>query len=202
MVDETYVFDPMSHEGHVSNKIVFALERLSHVFRIHWWEEHKNFQLSPLQMQLLVTLQFQPTLDSVSAMASYLKLSNATVSDAVRVLIGKAYVQKQSSPEDGRRHHLRLTETGQQTALELSKFANQIRDFVQTVPNQEQFLDSLLHLMHQLQRTGFIPLQQMCPTCYHFRQTDGDSPYYCQLLQQPLLIEDLRIHCQEHELVA
>lgn len=201
-MNETYVFDPMSHDGQVSNKIVFALERLSHVFRIHWWEEHKNFQLSPLQMQLLVTLQFQPTLDSVSAMATYLKLSNATVSDAVRVLIGKGYIDKWADAEDGRRHHLRLTQTGQTTAIELSKFANQIRDFVLTMPNQEQFLESLLHLMHQLQQSGFIPLQQMCPTCHHFRQVGGDSPYYCQLLQQPLLIEDLRIHCQEHELVA
>lgn len=195
-----FVFDPNSHDGDVAGKIVFALERLSHVFRIHWWEQNKNFQLSPLQMQILITLRFHPHLDSVSAIAGYLDLTSATVSDAVRVLARKVYVRKQTDSEDGRRQRISLTDSGANAAEELSLFANQIRDFVSALPNQAIFLESLLHLMQSLQENGFIPLQQMCTTCRHFRHASAAlHPYYCQLLSKPLSIHELRVHCPEHE---
>ena len=195
-----FALDPNSHEGNVNHKIVFALERLSHVFRIQLWEANKQFQLSPLQMQILTTLRFQPELDSVTAVANYLQLTNATVSDAIRVLHQKQYVEKHPDPEDGRRQHLTLTTTGADIAEELSLFANRIGEFVTTLPNQAEFLESLLQLMQLLQENGFIPLQQMCTTCDHFQHMDsGSSPYFCQLLNKPLAISDLRIHCPEYE---
>ena len=195
-----FVLDPNSHEGNINHKIVFALERLSHVFRIQLWEANKQFQLSPLQMQILTTLRFQPELDSVTAVANYLQLTNATVSDAIRVLHQKQYVEKHPDPEDGRRQHLTLTTTGADIAEELSLFANRIGEFVTTLPNQAEFLESLLQLMQLLQENGFIPLQQMCTTCDHFQHMDsGSSPYFCQLLNKPLAIPDLRIHCPEYE---
>ena len=196
-----FVLDPNSHEGDPASKIVFALERLSHAFRIHWWEENKNFQLSPLQMQILIALRFHPDRDSVSAIANYLELTNATVSDAVRVLNQKKYVFKRPDSEDGRRHHITLTNSGSDSAEKLSLFANQIRDFVNVVPNQSAFLESLLQLMGLMQESDLIPLQQMCTSCRHFRRLESAvSPYYCQLLNKTLAVNDLRIHCPEHEI--
>ncbi len=197
---ENFVLDPNSHEGNVSSKIVFALERLSHVFRINWWEASKRFQLSPLQMQILTILRFQPHLDSVTAVANTLQLTNATVSDAVRMLNHKEFVQKHPDPADGRRHHLTLTATGVSAAEELALFANQIGEFVSILPNQTVFLESLLQLMAMLQENGMIPLQQMCTTCAHFRRVEAAvSPYFCQLLNKPLAVDELRVHCPEYE---
>jgi DNA-binding MarR family transcriptional regulator len=194
-----FSLDPNSHEGDTAAKIVFALERLSHLFRIHWWEENKNFQLSPLQMQLLITLRFQPQLNSVSALADYLELTRATVSDAAQTLNQKGYLLKRADAADGRRHKLVLTAAGLETAEALAQFADRVRDLVQTLPQPGFFLENLLQLMQQLQASGFIPLQPMCTSCRHFRRTpDAASPYYCQLLDQPLLAHELRIHCPEH----
>lgn len=198
-----FVLDPHTHEGDTAAKIVFSLERLSHIFRIHWWEQNKNFQLSPLQMQILTILRFQPQLNSVSAIARYLELTDATVSDAVRVLAQKQHVEKQPDSEDGRRHTLTLTPDGIAVAEELALFANRIRDFASVLPNQGDLLESLLLLMQSLQQSGFIPMQQMCTTCRHFRHSDdAPSSYYCQLLAMPLAAHDLRIHCPEHEAVG
>ena len=203
IIMNNFVLDPNSHEGNVHHKIVFALERLSHVFRINWWEANKQFQLSPLQMQILTTLRFQPHLDSVTTVARYLQLTNATVSDAIRALNQKEYVQKHPHPEDGRRHHLMLTAAGASVAEELSLFANRIGEFVAALPNQAVLLESLLQLMQLLQENGFIPLQQMCTACDHFQHLDsGSSPYFCQLLDKPLALHDLRIHCPEYEAKA
>ncbi|GJM42787.1 MAG: hypothetical protein DHS20C20_30690 [Ardenticatenaceae bacterium] len=197
-----FVFDPKSHEDDTAAKIVFALERLSHLFRIHWWEQNKAFSLSPLQMQIVIALRFQPQKNSVTFIANYLDLTNATVSDAVRMLVKKGYIEKKSDGEDGRRHHLTLTELGRNTAEGLALFGNQIRDFVSSQPNQESFLESLLHLMKSLQEHQFIPLQQMCTTCRFLRSGIADAAYYCQLLEKPLGTEDLRVHCLEYEAMA
>ena len=195
-----FVLDPNSHDANTSSKIVFALERLSHVFRINWWEANKQFQLSPLQMQILIVLRFQPHLDSVTAVARYFQLTNATVSDAIRVLDHKGYVQKHPDPEDGRRHHLSLTADGASVAEELSLFANRIGDLVATLPDQSTFLASLLELMQLLQLNGFIPLQHMCTACDHFERVEGgQSPYFCRLMKQPLAAHELRVHCPEFE---
>lgn len=198
-----FVLDPQSHEGDVAAKVVFALERLSHVFRIHWWEENKQLQLSPLQMQILIALRFHPQLDAVSALAAYLELTDPTVSDAVRVLVEKGYAQKREDSADRRRRRITLTPAGADAAEGLSLFANQIRDFVQELPNQADLLAGLLQLMGQLQDNGFIPLQRMCTTCRHFRRTEiASAPYYCQLLERPLAHGDLRVHCPEHETIV
>jgi hypothetical protein len=120
------------------------------------------------------------------------------VSDAVRVLSEKDFVWKRVDSEDARRQRLTLTAAGINAAEELSLFANQIGEFVKTLPNQEIFLESLLQLMQMLQVNGYIPLQRMCTACRHFRHTKaGVFPYYCQLLDTPLTAHDLRVHCPE-----
>lgn len=195
-----FVHDPHSHDGHTGRKIAFALERLSHVFRINWWEANKQLQLSPLQMQILTALRFQPRLDSVSAVAAYFRLTNATISDAVRVLIDKGHVVKYPDPEDGRRHRLALTVAGADAAEDLAQFANRIGEFAAALPDPAAFLDSLLQLMGALQENGYIPLQQMCTTCAHFRRVaGGPSPYYCNLLDKPMQAQDMRVHCADYE---
>jgi DNA-binding MarR family transcriptional regulator len=195
-----FALDPQTHEGQLNHKIVFALERLSHVFRIKQWEANKRFQLSPLQMQILTILHFQPHLDSVTAVSRYLHLTKATVSDAIRVLTDKAYVQKEPDAKDGRSYHLTLTPTGVTAAEELSLFANEIGEFVTTLPNQPVFLESLLQLMGRLQENDFIPLQQMCTTCDHLQHMEnGMASYFCQFLDRPLAAHDLRIYCPEYE---
>lgn len=195
-----FVLDPQSHEGDTAAKIVFSLERLSHIFRIHWWEQNKNYQLSPLQMQILTLLRFQPQLDSVSALARHLELADATVSDAARMLVQKLYLRKQPDMVDGRRHILTLTADGAAAAEELSLFANQIRNYVSALPHQGELLESLLLLMGSLQENGQIPPQQMCVVCRHFRRLDqASSPYYCRLLDKALTLHSLRIHCPEYE---
>lgn len=201
MID--YALDPYTHQEDPAAKIVFALERLSHVFRIQWWEKHKEVGLSPLQMQILIALRFQLEMDSVSTIANYLDLTYPTVSDAVRVLGQKGFIEKRQDGEDGRRSHILLTETGIKMAGELALFANEIRDYVEVLPGQGHLLESLLHLMETLQVKGFIPLQQMCTSCRHLRRPEGVSTaYYCNLLERPLAVPDLRIHCPEYELAV
>ncbi len=197
------IFDPNTQIDDMAAKVVFSLERLSHVFRIQWWRENKKYQLSPLQMQIMLLVKFQPDVNSVSSLARSLSMAKATISDAVKVLVDKAYLVKQADPTDGRRQKLDLTEVGHSAALELSGFANDMRDYIQTLPQPALFLEMLLRLIEQLQRDGHIPPQRMCFSCSHFQRRDDEvAPYYCHFLQVPLHHQDLRVNCMEYKLIS
>lgn len=194
------IFDPNTQIDDTAAKVVFSLERLSHVFRIQWWRENKKRQLSPLQMQILLLVKFQPDVNNVSSLAHSLGMAKATISDAVKILDRKAYLVKQADPTDGRRQRLRLTEAGHNLASELSGFANDMRDYIQTLPQPALFLEMLLLLTEQLQRDGHVPPQRMCFSCSYFQRRDDElEPYYCHALQEPLRHRDLRINCMEHK---
>ena len=52
------VFNLENQNGTLDNKIVAGLERLSQVFRILLWDKAKEHRLSPIQIQLLIFIQY------------------------------------------------------------------------------------------------------------------------------------------------
>lgn len=84
-----------------------------------------DLQISELSMKQMGYLK---SLDktcgvTTSSLADVLDLSKPTVTEMVKKFIRMEMVYKQSCPEDGRVHYLKLTETGQQV-VDLSKMTN------------------------------------------------------------------------------
>jgi hypothetical protein len=52
------IFDVKKQHHDVDSKIAAALERLSQAFRVLLWEKNKDYNLSPIQIQLLVYRSF------------------------------------------------------------------------------------------------------------------------------------------------
>ena len=196
------VFDPSFQNDDVPSKIVFALERLSQVFRINLWRGNKKHGLSPLQIQVLLFLLYQPADHKrISSLAREFNMTKATISQAVGVLAEKAYLARKVDPLDSRSAMLYLTTRGEKVAREVSLFANDLRQYLLAVDDQDQetVLTALLTLIHKLQLEGHISPQRMCFTCRHFvKSTAESSPHYCQLMAKPLAHSDLRLNCLEH----
>jgi DNA-binding MarR family transcriptional regulator len=202
------VFNLSTQHREIDSKIVAALERLSQAFRILLWEQAKEHDLSPIQIQFLVYLLYRQQervfLCRVSQLAREFDLTQATVSDAVKSLEEKNLVYRESYPGDKRIFILRLTPQGKQLALKLSTWANIIKEkVVQFCPKeQETVLKFLMQLIASLQRAGIITISRMCMTCRFF-QPDAhpgtDSPHHCKLIDKPLANSELRIDCPEHE---
>lgn len=196
------IFDPSFQNSDIASKIVFALERVSQVFKVNLWRENKKHGLSPLQIQILLFLHFQNDEDkNVSHLALEFSVTKATISEAVRTLEKKGYLVKARNPDDARNIMLRLTPKGKAVVPELSLFANELRGYVLGFDKetQEQFLTTLLSLINQLQENGHISMQRMCFSCQHFAKRDDALPYYCKLLDKSLKEVDLRINCLEHQ---
>lgn len=199
------VFDLTSQQSDVNSKIIIALERLAEAIRILLWEQGKNANLSPIQIQFLVFLYYHPAEQRrVSELARRFNLSKATVSEAVSSLKAKGLVTKTESPQDRRAALLEVTAAGEQAVQQLAGWADGIRSVLPDFPANRKTSGYLflLELIAALEKRSVISRNRMCFTCRFFREdvSSGETlPYFCAFLKKPLSTGDLRVDCPEYE---
>ena len=189
----------------VDAKITAALERLAVALHKSLWDAAYAQDLSATQAQLLLYLASAGPDDvSMSELADRFGLSPPTVTDAVRSLVQKGLVTQQRDTQDGRVRIVRLTRAGRQRARHLHHWTDTIRHQVAALDPSTKglFLSCLLDLIAQLQRSGLISLTQQCQTCLYFqphRHANPAAPHHCGLMNRPLLLTELRLHCPDHQ---
>jgi DNA-binding MarR family transcriptional regulator len=167
------------------------------------WEESKKTGLSPIQIQLLIFILFQPNERcTITYLAREFNMTKPTISDAVKILEQKKLVDRNYSKVDSRSYSLSLTKKGIEVARSTSMFANVIKKQLGLLDDahKSSLLYSLLEVIHQLHRVGVITTQRMCQTCSFFEP--GKTKHYCTLIKQSLKITDLRLDCPEHKALS
>jgi DNA-binding MarR family transcriptional regulator len=192
------VFDPQAQISNFDFKIIAALERLSEAFRVLLWKKAKVLGISPIQIQILIFIQFHSNEKCrVSHLAREFCLTKPTVSEAVKSLQQKGFIERQTEPADHRSHTLHLTEAGKTAVARTANFANPMLGSMVNVPSTEKgiLLAQLLGVLGQLQQAGIISMQRMCLSCrFYQRNNDG---HFCQFLSQFLKNQELRLDCTE-----
>ncbi len=189
----------------LDEKLVAALERLSHVMRTLLWEEAVQSRLSPIQIQTLIYLSSHPEeLCRVGQLAHEFGLTPATISDAVDALAEKGLLVRRPWPEDGRVLTLCLTTEGQRQAQRLSRWTEALQEQIAPFPlaEKERALRFFLELIERLYRAGIITVARVCLTCRFFRANahpNSQTPHHCALMDKPLAESKLRVDCPEHE---
>ncbi|CUS96129.1 DNA-binding transcriptional regulator, MarR family [Candidatus Kryptobacter tengchongensis] len=199
------VFDPVEQSENIDSKIIAGLERIARVFRFLLWDVAKNENLSPIQIQFLIFLLFNnPSRTRITDIANEFSLTKATVSDAIASLEAKNLIIKDKDPEDRRNYILQLTPKGKKLARKLSIWAdalkNNLKKFNQK--DKETILEFILKLIESLYEAGIITTQRMCFSCAYFQKNvspKSDAPHYCNLLNKPLSIVELRLDCEDYE---
>ena len=180
------------------NKIVAGLERLSQVFRTLLWEKAKEYNLSPIQIQILIFIQYHPAaINTVSYLAREFNVTKPTISDAVKVLEHKGLISKAFSPDDSRSYSIALTNQGRTIVETTGNFPDPLLQFISAMADEDKevFWKNIMGLITLLNRTGVISVQRMCTGCIHYRYADNVA--WCSLLQQELEVKDLRMDCPE-----
>ncbi len=193
-------FDRTEQESNQRAKITAGVERLSTVFRAALWEEAKHYNLSPLQVQILLFVAFHDSEQcSITNISKEFAVTKATVSDAVKTLLEKALLKKRGA-EDARGFSLSLTTDGKKCVNKLSGLADFFSTSLSHVPEAEisKIWEGILLLIGHLQKTKIIPVR-MCFSCQHFgKDHPKGAPHYCNFMQKPLEIKDIRLDCPEH----
>lgn len=136
-------------------------------------------------------------------MAKEFNVTKATISDAVRILLKKEYLEKDLSPIDNRRYNLSLTYTGTELISDLSGYASPFEKELSSFQEQElsAVYDTLTKLIFQLNQKGIIQVQRTCFNCKFYSGNKKDS-HYCNFLESELRKQDLRLDCNEFEEVT
>lgn len=192
----------LSHQNQTTeSKIVASLERISQAFRVLLWQESKEHSLTPIQVQVLIFLNFHSREKcKVSYLADEFNMTKATISDTIKILGQKKLVTKEFELHDTRSYIICLTGKGKNIADKISLFSKEIFTPISNLNQdyKENLLFSLLDIIQYLNETGVITIQRMCMTCNYYQSSDKGQQHFCTLLNQKLYTADLRIDCPEH----
>lgn len=183
-------------------KIAAALERLAQVHRVLSQREASRHGLTPTQLRIVLALETAPARRHPAELAADLGVTRATLTDAVAALRNKRLLVQLGDTDDRRRTTLQLTGQGHRLAEQLSTWTAPVarRLAALLADDQGRLLAGLLQLIAGLQADGLVPHQRMCLTCRFFQPAPSRSgTHYCTLLDAPLLPEQLRIDCPEHQ---
>jgi DNA-binding MarR family transcriptional regulator len=192
------IFNLNIQNENTDNKIAAGLERLSHVFKTLLWEKAKEFGLSPIQIQILIFIQYHsPEKNTVSYLAKEFNITKPTVSDAVKALEQKKLIEKISDNNDSRSYNLNITDYGKKIVKETEDYTNPVSQLLSGIPQSDKEIlwSAISDIIHKLNSQGIINVQRSCKNCIYL--TSNNQEYYCNLLKQPLNRSDLRIDCPE-----
>ena len=196
------VFDLNTQNSNLNYKIVAGLERLSHVVRIFLWEKAKLYSLSPIQIQLMIFIQHHaPDKCTISYLAQEFHFTKPTISDAVKVLEQKKLVKKIADKNDSRSYSIQLTAAGKKIVLETEDFPNPLAEIISNATPGDKLVlwNNITNLIIKLNQLQVISIQRTCFNCKHY-STKGNAGY-CNLLGQKLQPQDIRMDCNEFEII-
>ena len=198
------IFDPKEQSENVDFKILAGLERISRVFRTLLWDVSKEVNLSPIQIQFLTYLLFNPPQRCrITDISNEFNLTKATVSDAISSLESKNLISKVESKDDKRSYIIKLTPKGKKIAGQISTWADALKDSLKKFDDEEKetILAFIFKFIESLYNAGIITFQRMCFTCAYFQKNahpNSDSPHHCNFLNKALSIIELRLDCEDY----
>jgi len=194
------VFDPQAQIGNADLKIISSLERLGESFRVLLWEKAKVLGISPIQIQILIFIQFHGDEKcKVTYLAQEFSLTKPTISEAVKSLEQKGFIERHTEFLDSRSHTLHLTEAGKLAVAQTAHFANpMVQALAKLSPGSKGILlEQLLDVIGHLQQAGIISVQRMCFSCRFYKKSSGG--HFCKFLNKSLDNNELRVDCREFE---
>ena len=183
-------------------KIIAGIERISTFFRNALQDQAKQLQISPLQAQILIFIaNHDAELCTNTDIANEFAVTKPTVSDAIKTLLDKGYLNKKPKPGDARASIFVLTATGQKTVEALLGLTDFFADTMKSMneASVDTVLDGILSLINQLQASGALAMRT-CGSCTHL-ETRGEKTgqNFCSLMNKPLDRLDVRVDCPDHQ---
>jgi DNA-binding MarR family transcriptional regulator len=192
------VFNLNEQNANLDKKIVAGLERISQVFKILLWDKSKQHQLSPIQIQLLIFINYHSQNQAtVSYLAQEFNVSKPTISDTIKTLEQKKYIQKITDQVDARSYTIELTDLGKSIVLETENFTDPLTAIISQSEAADKVIlwKNISDMILQLNKMEVITVQRTCYNCKFFSKEDNVP--FCGLLNQELKTEDIRMDCGE-----
>ncbi|HYG05849.1 MAG TPA: MarR family transcriptional regulator [Stenotrophomonas sp.] len=181
-----------------------GLEQLAALVRAQSWRRDGTPPLPPTQGAVLKSLLAAPSGMRATQLAERLSVSAASLSDSLKALERKGWLQREPDPLDRRASRLRLSATGHALAQQLSQPDRGMAALMGEL--DESDLAALLRasqlMVRQAQRQGLATGLRTCLGCRFFQpfaSADARRPHLCDFTRQPFGDLELRVDCAEQE---
>lgn len=185
-------------------RIAVGLNKVGLALKFQGWQAAGARGLSPLQGQILAMLTTARRGLKPSVIAERLAVSAPTISDSVKTLTAKGFVERRADEHDARVSLVVLTTKGRLEARSTAGWPDFLAGAAEVLSEgeQEAFWRGLMKMIATLQREEQIPISQMCLTCTHFRPNvhrDPSLPHHCAFIDAPMGARHLRLDCADHD---
>jgi DNA-binding MarR family transcriptional regulator len=176
-----------------------TLERLASLLRSERRSRLLEYGLQPIQFEALHYLSIcNRYSDTPMGVTDYLQQTKGTVSQTLKVLEKKGFIEKVADKKDKRVTHLSVTSMGQGLvdAVMISPLLQQASDQL----NSKKFTtinSALSDLLLAVQTANQFKSFGQCRTCTH--NTKLKDGYFCELTQESLTFDDVDLICREHQ---
>lgn len=132
------VFEKADQLKDLNAQLVLNFEKLGKIIENLLWRQATEHGISPLQIQILLSIHYTKDALSASQLAKQFNLSKATISVALRPLEEKKMLLRKNSEKDGRIVHLHLTDWGKQIAHISGFYLEPLHQIVTPISNEEK----------------------------------------------------------------
>jgi len=182
-----------------TNQTQQTLERLSSLLRSESRALLSKYALQPVQYEALYYLSVSNRYSNTAkAVTEYLGQTKGTISQTLKVLEKKGFIEKQMDKADRRISHLTVTPAGR--ALILCLRPSPILQLTCQQLEDDDFMNinqSLTRLLSQLQAVNQFKTFGQCHTCIYNTRID-ESKFFCELTEEPLSKAETSLICREH----
>lgn len=195
------IFNLDNQNSNLDSKIVAGLDRISQVFKTLLWEKSKTYNLSPIQIQLLIFIEYHSEeKTTISYLSQEFNLSKPTISETIKTLEQKQFIKKIVDKKDTRSYRIELTQNGKNIVLETENFVNPLTEIITNSKQNDKLVlwENITTIILQLNELKIISVQRTCFKCKFYSENNNKS--FCNLLNQNLKTEDIRIDCEEFEI--
>lgn len=181
-----------------------GLERLAGLVRNQAWRDGGDVALHPAQRALLSILASEGESLRPSDLAARLGVTAASISDSIRAVETKGWVERAPDPDDARARRLSLTEAGAALIAETQRTGNGLSRLLDALPEQDcaAMLRIVQLLVQQAQAQGLASGIRTCLGCAYFRPyansgTTPEHPHFCAYVGAAFGDAELRADCAE-----
>ena len=167
------------------------LDRLGRIMSADEWGD----QINPTQLSALSYLaEANQYSRSPSQVAEYMSSTRGTVSQTLKALARKGFIEETRSAQDKRSISYSVTDSGQAVLMALNPVETLAAEL--TGAERGHLLEGLEALLRKTLKSRSFKTFGVCKTCIHHEQ-DASGPY-CQLLKIPLSNAEADQVCHEH----
>ena len=186
----------------IDDKLTMAFIRMVHFQRCQLWKLARERDLTPIQMQILVFLNFFPDkIKTITDLAHEFSLKKPAISESFQALERKGLVTRERHERDRRSYLLSLTPKGRTMAENIDKYSKIVFDNMMVLSEEEKKLmhTCFVKMITSLYDNSLVNAARICISCEFFQGDKDGKAHHCTHLEKTFSDHEMEMLCPYYQ---